>query len=472
MPKVLLVDDEPSILSVLTTLLKAEGYEVHPVQDGRKAAERIKAEQFDLMLSDIRMTPVSGMDLLHLAHEVQPGMIVVMVTAFGSVETAVDAMKMGAYDYVTKPFKIAELLITVARALEYRRALSENVDLKAQTVKTRRFDRLVAESPAMQNVCQMIEHVSPTDTTVLIRGEKGVGKELAAQTIHEQSTRKAKEFISLDCSSVEENTLEAEMFGLASDPSGTTDGAELAGVFERAAGGTVYLGEIGAAPLSVQEQILRMFQEKEVVRVGANKGIPVSARVLVGTSQDLRALIKEGKFREDLLQRLSVIPLDIKPLRERPEDVLPLIYHILQSEAGKGTAPTIEMDARDAMTRYPWPRNADEMVEVVKYALAAAREGKIGLAQLPPAIAAAAAKDGLGQGASGQAAPVADDYKGKSLRTFLKSREKEYLQRVLEYTQGDKGKAAKALKISLATLYRKLPESDTETPPGTPPPQT
>jgi len=251
MAKIILVDDEPSILSVLSVLLKAEGYEVVPVDGGTKAAELIKSTPFDLMITDIRMRPIDGMALLNLAREQQPSMSVLMITGYGSVETAVEALKVGAFDYITKPFKVDELLITVQRALEYNKALTENVHLKAELVSRYRFENIIAESPAMRSVCEMIERIAPTDATVLIFGESGTGKELVAKAIHAYSNRKAKKILPLNCAALPEALLESELFGHVK---GAFTGAssDKEGLFEVANGGTILLDEISSMPLNIQ----------------------------------------------------------------------------------------------------------------------------------------------------------------------------------------------------------------------------
>ena len=458
MPRILLVDDEASILSVLKTLLKAEGYDVVAIQDGNEAVASIKSEEeeFDLMISDIRMTPVNGMELLRMAHEARPNMMVIMVTAFGSVETAVEAMKMGAYDYVTKPFKIDELLITVERALEYERALSENVDLKTQMGALYRFETIVAESHAMKNVCEMIEHVSPTDTTVLVFGEKGTGKELVAQTIHEQSNRKEHEFVSVNCAAAQEEELAVKLFGSAGDAGSASEGA-----YEKAEGGTLYLEEVSSLSAGLQEKLLGVLQDKKIQKVGGSGTRQVDVRTLAGSSQDLGEVLKGGSFREDLYYRLSVIPIEVKPLRERAEDILPLAYHVMRAELGEDAElPNLQSKASVALMAYSWPGNVSELATVTKQILPSAKEGQIDVDSLPAEVAKA------GEGAANTpqvgSQAAADDYRGRSLKAFLRTREKEYLGQVLQYTKGDKNKAAKALKISLATLYRKLPAEQGE----------
>ena len=257
MARILLVDDEPSILNVLSTLLKAEGHEASPVRGGEKAQEVLRQEHFDLMISDIRMAPVDGMQLLKISRKESPSTAVIMLTAYGSVETAVEAMKEGAFDYVTKPFKVDELLITVERALQYHNVLAENDSLKKQLESRYRFENIVAESPSMRKVCDMIERVAMTDTTVLILGESGVGKEVVAKAIHAHSTRKNKNFVPINCAALPEPLLESELFGHVKGAfTGATTSKD--GLFEAASGGTIFLDEIGSMPLSLQAKLLRV----------------------------------------------------------------------------------------------------------------------------------------------------------------------------------------------------------------------
>ncbi|MGD9873107.1 MAG: sigma-54-dependent transcriptional regulator [Kiritimatiellia bacterium] len=453
MARILLVDDEPSILSVLSTLLRAEGYEVVPALGGEKALEELKGKPFDLMISDIRMSPIDGMQLLKSARKDWPKMAVLMITAYGSVETAVGAMKVGAFDYITKPFKVDELLITVQRALEYNNAMAENVTLKQQLEARYQFENIVAESPAMRKVCEMIERVAPTDATVLIQGESGTGKELIAKAIHSYSKRKNGRFVAVNCAAMPEPLLESEMFGHVK---GAFTGAssDKEGLFEVAGGGTLFLDEIGSMPLSIQGKLLRVLQEKEIRRVGGTVTIPVDVRVLAASNYMLESLMEEGKFREDLYYRLSVIPIEVAPLTQRKEDILPLVYHFLRTEVGPGKPlPELDSDAQLILENYTWPGNVRELENAIRHAVTFAKEGKITAGDLPAKIAATVPA----AAASGGASPSAQ-YKGKSLKAFLRVKEKEYLSQVLETSGGDKEAAAKALKISLATLYRKLPE--------------
>jgi two-component system, NtrC family, response regulator PilR len=455
MARVLLVDDEPSILSVLSTLLKAESYEVVPVLGGEKARELIRSELFDLMISDIVMSPVNGMELLRQAHDERPQMPVIMLTAYGSVETAIEALKLGAYDYVTKPFKVDELLITIQRALDFSAALSENANLKAQLGTRYQLENIIAESPAMKNVCEMIRKVAPTDATVLIYGESGTGKELVAKAIHANSNRKKKSFLAVNCAALPEPLLESEMFGHVKGAfTGATSNKE--GLFESACGGTIFLDEIGSMPLSIQGKLLRVLQEKEVRRVGSNENIATDARVLAATNVRLETLLQEGRFREDLYYRLSVIPIEIKPLRERSEDIMPLVYHFIEHERKEAQPlPTVDPETCAILESYSWPGNVREVENAIKHALTFARDNRITKDVLPAKLASMT----VSSLPKPSAESIDDIGKCKSLKGFLRSKEKEYLKQILTYTGGDKEKAAKALKISLATLYRKLPES-------------
>jgi len=450
MAKILLVDDEASILSVLSVLLKAEGYEIMPVDNGEKALELIKSTPFDLMISDIRMRPIDGITLLKAAREHRPSMSVLMITGYGTVETAVESLKYGAFDYITKPFKVDELLITVQRAIDYNKTINENIDLKAQLNGKYRLENIIAESRSMRAVCEMIERVAPTDATVLIYGESGTGKELVAKAIHANSNRKNKKFLPLNCAALPEALLESELFGHVKGAF-TGASADKTGLFEVASSGTIFLDEIDSMPLGIQAKLLRVLQDKQIRRVGGNDPIAVDVRVLAATNTRLEQLISEGTFREDLYYRLSVIPIEIKPLRERTEDILPLVYHVLQHETGQGKElPNIDPEVIGLFEQYSWPGNVRELENAIKHALTFAKDGKITKDCLPLKI--------IQSPEAGSFEIKREDYKGKSLKAFLRMKEKEYLAEVLKDSLGDKQKAAKSLRISLATLYRKLPD--------------
>ena len=456
MARILLVDDEPSILSVLSTLMKAEGHEPVSARGGDKAREILLTDSFDLMISDIRMTPVDGMELLRLARRDRPGMAVIMLTAYGSVETAVEAMKEGAFDYVTKPFKVDELLITVQRSLEYTRMRDENEDLRKQLDTRYGFENIVAESPAMRKVCDMVRRVAPTDATVLILGESGTGKELVAKAIHANSARKGRKFLPINCAALPEPLLESEMFGhMKGAFTGATTNKE--GLFESADGGTIFLDEIGTMPAGIQAKLLRVLQDHQVRRVGSNESVSVNVRVIAATNDRLEKLIQQQKFREDLYYRLSVIPIEIAPLRERREDIMPMVQHFIRRELREGSVlPRLDSDAELILERYPWPGNVRELENAIRHALTFAQNDLITPESLPAKVLASAAVP------LPSASLNPDEVNAKSLKGFLRQKEREFLGQVLASFGGDKEKAAKALKVSLATLYRKLPEQTDE----------
>jgi two-component system response regulator PilR (NtrC family) len=308
----------------------------------------------------------------------------------------------------------------------------------------------------MQNVCEMIRKVAPTDTTVLVYGESGTGKELVAKAIHAYSKRKAKNFMPVNCAALPEPLLESEMFGHVKGAF-TGASANKPGLFEVANGGTIFLDEIGSMPLSIQGKLLRVLQEKEVRRVGGTENIPIDARVLAATNTRLESLMEQGKFREDLYYRISVIPIEIKPLRERPEDILPLVYHFLRGEGPKDKPPpSIDPEVCSILESYAWPGNVRELENAIKHALTFVKDNTVTKDLLPPRIATTSVQPTV------RAATLAEDFdasKCRSLKAFLRAKEKEYLEQVLTFTGGNKEKAAQALKISLATLYRKLPDS-------------
>ncbi|MCX7009889.1 MAG: sigma-54 dependent transcriptional regulator, partial [Kiritimatiellaeota bacterium] len=408
------MDDEPSILSVLGTLLRAQSHVVTPARSGEAALAVLQQQAFDLMITDIRMGAMDGMQLLRQVRHDYPSMAVIMLTAFGTVETAVEAMKEGAFDYVTKPFKVDELHITVQRALQYQNLLSENKALKAELDGRYQFENIVAESPGMRKVCEMIERVAPTDTTVLVLGESGTGKELVAKAIHAHSTRKTKNFLPINCAALPEPLLESEMFGHTKGAfTGAT--AHKEGLFEAANEGTIFLDEIGTMPLSIQAKLLRVLQDKEIRRVGSTENIPINVRVLAATNDRLENLIEQGKFREDLFYRFSVITMTIPPLRDRPEDVLPLIAHILRRELGKDKPlPTLDPEAQRMLETYTWPGNVRELENALRHALTFAGSNQITKEVLPAKILDACAK-GM---ATALPAVAIEDFRGKSLKAF------------------------------------------------------
>ena len=452
--KILLVDDEPRILTLLHSVLRTEGLEAVSAKDGPDAMVLLKSQKFDLMVSDIRMAPMDGMELFRAARSECPELPVILLTAYGSVETAIEAMKNGAFDYLTKPFKVDELILTVKRALEYTELKAERDELRETLATQCKFDVVVAESAAMKRVCEQIRRVAPTDATVLLTGESGTGKEVLARALHNNSRRRDKPWIPVNCAALPEALLESEMFGHVK---GSFTGAlsDRKGLFEAAEGGTLFLDEISSMPMSLQGKLLRVLQEREMRPVGGTTTVPVNVRVLAASNVSLEDRVRDGTFRQDLYYRLAVIGIEIAPLRERPEDVLPLVQFFLRKETpADSPCPRISREAADALMNCPWPGNVRELENAIKHAMAFVQSDEITVETLPPRVAAHATAK---VGAAVTAAASVEQYRNVSLRAFLRQKEREYLEQVIARTNGDKELAAKTLQISLATLYRKLP---------------
>lgn len=456
MSRVLIVDDEPRILSLLHCLLKNEGLEVVSEHDGAAAIQRIRTEQFDLILTDIRMTPVDGMQVFRVARAERPDTPVIFLTAYGAISTAIEAMKGGAFDYLTKPFKVDELLVTIRRALTYRSLVAERDQLKQQLENSYAFDNMIAQSKGMRFVCEMIRRVAPSDATVLISGESGCGKEVVARTIHGASRRRDKPFVAVNCAAIPENLLESEMFGHVKGAfTGAT--ADHEGLFAAANGGTLFLDEISALPLALQGKFLRALQDREIRPVGGTQTIPVDVRILAAANVNLEKLVEEKNFRQDLYYRLAVITMDVPPLRDRREDILPLVQHFIKKELGDSARNIkVSREALDLLCGYKWPGNVRELENAVKHCMAFMEDDEITPQDLPQRVVSQSRPLKLD---TSEEANEAEKYKNQSLRAFLRLKEKEYLRQVLDSVGGDKEKAADMLKISLATLYRKLEEN-------------
>jgi len=325
---VLIVDDEESLREVLTIMLHREGYLVEAAQDGEQAIKRLKESRFDLVISDIKMPKVSGLELLGYIKENSPETLVIMITAFSSTDDAVEAMKQGAYDYITKPFQNEEIRLIVRNALEKQALKQENQALKRELGERFSFGKLVGKSKQMQDLYSLIERVAGSTASILVTGESGTGKELVAKAIHYNSLRRESPFVPINCGAIAENLLESELFG---HEKGSFTGAvqQKQGLFEVAHGGTLFLDEIGELPVSMQVKLLRVLQEGEIRRVGGTKDIPVDVRMVAATNKQLDQEVAVGHFREDLFFRLNVIHLDIPPLRERREDVPLLVKHFV-----------------------------------------------------------------------------------------------------------------------------------------------
>ncbi|MCM8532993.1 MAG: sigma-54 dependent transcriptional regulator, partial [Lentisphaeraceae bacterium] len=389
--------------------------------------------------------------LLSKARELHPGLSVIMMTAYATIETAVETMKSGAYDYVCKPFKVDELLLTVQRAISYHKILTENQQLK-KTLQTKyHFENLIGDSFQMQMVYDVIKKVSRTDTTVLVRGESGTGKELVSKAVHYASSRAGKQIIAVNCAALPEQLLESELFGYTK---GAFTGAvtEKVGLFESANGGTIFLDEIGSIPVTMQMKLLRVLQEKTVRKVGGTKDVAVDVRIIAATNENLEEMIKVGKFREDLYYRLSVIPVDLPSLRERKEDIPLLVNHFIK-QFNKDEKCEVEIlpDAMRGLLAYDWPGNVRELENVIRRTATLCDNQIVNLQDLPLKIKEASPED---------LDATSVDYRGHSLKSYLREKEKDYISKVLEVAGGEKEKAADMLGISLATFYRKYENGD------------
>jgi DNA-binding NtrC family response regulator len=487
MAKVLLVDDEVTMVQMVTELLRHEGHEVFPFTNGPAAVEALETVHPELVITDLYLdkTQAFGFEILTRARALSPPALVIRSTAFGRIETAVEAMKQGAYDYLEKPFKLDALRLCIQRALSYSDAVSENVYLRKQLKTRYQFNRIIGTSAPMQEVFRMIERVADTDSTILVRGESGTGKELVARALHFNSRRQNAPFVPINCSALPENLLESELFG---HRKGAFTGAlaDKKGLFEEADGGTIFLDEIGSMPPMLQSRLLRVLQEREVRRVGENIPFTVNVRVLAATNEPLEKRLKEGTFREDLYYRLNVILINLPNLRERKEDIPLLVSHFLRQRLNPKTGAPIRItrQAVEVFTAHDWPGNVRELENALERACALCEEGLIRVGDLPPtflAFSRTGTGDTVFQTKDEVLAPAPSGVPANTpplvslgfeqgggtanqsiipLKSFLREQEVAYLNRVLAQANGDKDKAASLLGISLATLYRKLAEDD------------
>ncbi|MBI4516499.1 MAG: sigma-54-dependent Fis family transcriptional regulator [Deltaproteobacteria bacterium] len=450
--RVLIVDDEEGMLEVCADILgKLPETTITLERSSRQAAELLAKNSFDLLITDIRMPEITGVELLRIARERDPDIPVLMLTAFPAVETAVESMKLGAADYITKPFLPDDLLVTARRLLDERRLRQENTLLGRQVERPYCFDEIIGTSPAMQVVFQKIQRVSATDADVLILGETGAGKELVARSIHRHSLRSNARFVPVDCGAIPENLLESELFG---HERGAFTGAHMRslGLLELADGGTFFLDEIGELPLSLQAKLLRTLQERKFRRVGGKEEIAVNVRVIAATNRDLAVEMRERRFRDDLYYRINVARIEIPPLRERPDDIALLINHFVEryaGEMGKSHA-TVDPAVSEVLSRYRWPGNVRELQNVVKRTLTMSHRAVISLDDLPDEIVI-------------QAHELAEENHGGFFQLRAQrvmAFEKEYLAELLERWQGDVSRAAREARLPRGTLYRLLKKHD------------
>ncbi len=442
-PRILIVDDQRNMRTTTALVLRQQGYEVFEAESGEAALSRLLAEPFDVVLTDLKMAPLDGLAVLRGALEVAPSTQVIVMTGYGTVESAVEAMQQGAYDYVSKPFKESELLMRVQRALE-RRRLMVDVGLFSDEFRQRyKLDNLVGRSAPMRELLTKLVRVAPTDVTVLITGESGTGKELIARAIHANSRRATRPFVPVNCAAISETLLESELFGHVK---GAFTGAVKLrqGLFEDASGGTFFFDEIAETTPAFQAKLLRVIQEHEIRRVGDNASIPVDVRVIAATNQDIRQAIADKRFREDLFYRLNVVPLQAPPLRERKEDVPLLAQHFLtRFNQRNASRRTLTQGALQKMAAYDFPGNVRELENVVEQAAALARGDEID------------ADDVFIETRS--APPLETPPSGvRTLAQEVDQAERRAIESAIERHEGLLEKVARELDVSTTTLWRKM----------------
>ncbi len=449
-PRILVVDDEESIREFLDIMLRKEGYDVTCVEDGQKAIDILKKKSFDLVISDLQMPNVTGIELLKHCRENYADLLFMMITAFGTAESAVEAMKMGAYDYITKPFKIDEVRINIANALRSRNLEVENRVLRKELQKEYSFQNLVGNSEAMHKIFELIRKVSDSPTNVLVTGESGTGKEMVAKAIHYNSPLKDRPFVSVNCGAIPENLVESELFG---HKKGSFTGAssDKDGLFEVADGGTLFLDEIGELPLSSQVRILRAIQEKTVRRVGGTEDIKVEVRIIAATNRDLEHMVAHGTFRQDLYYRLNVINIRTPALRERRDDIPLLASHFLQkySDRFNKAIQTISKEAMDLLKKYDFPGNVRELENIIERTVALESGATVLPESLPQFVNTPTGRKMV----SSDGIEITDE--GIDLQKVLDQLEKELLVKAIHQASGVKKRAAKLLGITFRSMrYR------------------
>lgn len=451
--KILVVDDEESIREFFEIMLKREGYEVHSAANGRLALEWLKENPVDVVISDIQMPEMSGLELLQKVRESDSEAIVIMITAFGSTETAVEAMKLGAYDYIQKPFKIDEVKIVLKQALEKRTLRLENFRLKKELGTKYAFDNIIGGAPPMLRIYEMVKRVANTKSSVLITGESGTGKELIARAIHYNGPLKDKPFVTVNCGAIPENLMESEMFG---HKKGSFTGAiaDKKGLFEVANGGTIFLDELGELPLSMQVKLLRVIQEGTFKRVGGTEDVTVDVRVISATNRNLEMEVKAGRFREDLYYRMNVIQIHSPPLRERKEDIPMLAAHFMDKfTAVLSTGPKrISNEAMEVLKRYHYPGNVRELENIIERTVAL-EPGPLILPESLPRHLLEAREPEAGQLDANRI--EIDAEKGIDLEGLVAEFERTLLVKALQQAGGIKKRAARLLNISFRSMrYR------------------
>lgn len=454
--KVLVVDDDDSGRDALVLLLKSAGYEISSAATGLSALELIDNEQYQVIVSDLFLPDKSGLDILQHVQKVSPATEVIVVTGHASAQSAVRAMKEGAFDYITKPIDFDELKIVVSKALEKQKLLSENIYLRRQLKGRFEFNNIIGSSPVMNLMFERMSRIVKSDSAVLVSGESGTGKELVARALHYNGPRKERPFVAVNCSAIPETLLESELFGHVR---GAFTGAikDKPGRFEAANHGTIFLDEIGTLPLHLQAKLLRVLQEHEVERVGSNKTVKLHVRVISATNSDLEDMVKRGEFREDLFYRLNVIPLHLPPLRERQQDIMHLTSFFLEKQCRlMGRIPcTINKQALEVLEQYSWPGNVRELENLIERMIVLTDASVITLEDIPSKI--------LGDKQSAEAITVNVSNSGIDLVSTVAKIETSLIIEALKAAHGVKAKAATLLGINRTTLVEKIKRLKIET---------
>jgi DNA-binding NtrC family response regulator len=442
--RILVIDDEKHQRDILEMILESEGYEIVTAANGRQARDSFNGQAFDCALTDLKMPDINGIALLTELMKRQPGLCVILMTAHGSIDTAVEAMKKGAFDYLTKPLEREELLLVLGRAMERTRLMRENRMLHEQLRDRFRIDNIVGAHGSMQDVFRIVHKVAASSTTVLIYGESGTGKELVARALHHQSERRDRPFYAVNIAALPESILEAELFGYEKGAFTGADGRKI-GLFEQASGSTLFLDEVGDLKRDLQVKLLRTLQEREILRVGGTERVKVDARIIAATNQDLERSVREGRFREDLYYRLNVIPITLPSLRERRTDIPLLVEHFLRKYA-EGRAPkSVSEEALKMLIAYDWPGNVRQLESIVERAVLLSEAETIGPDDLPAAVRA-------------RISTTADPIKIEIPDTGIdiESVERSLILKALDKAQGNVTRAARLLGLTRRTLQYRL----------------
>jgi two-component system, NtrC family, response regulator PilR len=459
-PRILIAEDETNLRMVLQKELERLGYRVQVAPDGEAALRKLEESNVDVLLCDINMPRIDGMEVLRRVHERPNPPEVIMLTGQATVETAVEAMKLGAYDYLTKPYRITELDVRVKQAAEKRRLRVDNLRLREQLARQSGLPEIVSVSDAMKEAVRLVERVAPSEASVLITGESGTGKELIAHAIHRLSTRADGSFIDINCAAFQESLLESELFGYEAGAFSGAKGRKL-GLIELADGGTLFLDEVTELPAQLQAKLLRAIETRTFFRVGGVRKVEVNVRIVAATNRNLDSVVADGSFRSDLLYRVNGFQIDLAPLRERPEDIEPLARHLL-NDVGGITPPELEPQALEALRSYSWPGNVRQLKNCLERAVILANNGRITVSELPPEVVRPPVAMPLVAVPSQPGMPTEFAPMASASPTSLRDVERQQILSALEQTGWHRGKTAEILGISPSTLYRRLRDYNLE----------